>query len=521
MSLEVRQAQQAQAGQNPAQPSMPEGPPVPPGFKFTGPTSQPSQQMGKPSFVQSVEAGAQKVGSSIVGGFEVVRSYTAGPPLPPNATPQQEAQHNAYIAAGIVPGGDLIAIGAKAGVGLAGEIGARIGVGAAFGGFTSALRGASPEQVAEGAAFGAAFMVGATGAGRVAGVVGSKLEASAAAGRYADITREGASPTQRIAMKVTGSQTPAPPVAGAGVQKAMEIGPSGEPLGIPKGAKLTGKGLETTAPEPTQPPRDISNFLQDIEARTPTKAEPPTGGQPKPPNTVVPVSPFTEEVTSGPSGPMKAFISTPRESAFPKPGPSGGGYKGRGATETVYGQEQTAVSYPPGSAFSETERFRGMTEGALPRTSQGFSVPGFGFAVPERIGTNAGAFTETQAVARQPGQLLGQGQGFQEGLGSGVRTTGGTVVQPSQTQQPVQTPNPPKTVPGTSSISPPQSVFGFPRAPPSGGFSASFLQGPSMPKSSRRDKQRFGFREVKHPIGDLFTIRAPTGFKMKKGRGKK
>ena len=454
--------------------------------------------------------------------------------------------------AGIVPGGDLIAVGAKAAAGgILGDIAAKIGVGATYGGLTSAIKNpTNPVAIAEGAAIGGGLFGAGPVVGKLAGGIGSKVADAAAAGRFADITGQDVSITQKAAMRLTGSVTPAPPVGGAGTVKVLEIGPNGEPYGLPPGAKVTGKGLDTTAPEPTQPPRDISNFLQEFEGSTPPTRTGMFEGEPFPPppvrSTPAPAQPTPYSGTPG--TPWKVDFTEPAPSpatvggrplfggeygikpidqAAPvKGGPSGAGagpgYQGgSGGASGAYDFQFDRT--PSGSQFDAAGRFRQTFDqpSAKPAADVGFSwatLPGLGSTpVPPRPKPKGLGSTALLI------QNIGQALQVEPGLSHDPFQTPSQTLIPSQvpTQIPTQTTvtkQVPKTPTPPGEPSPTTLFSDF--TPPRGFGLSGLSSGAAGAERAGPSRKRFLFGEKKNPINILFGGGSLFG-KANKRKGKK
>lgn len=396
---------------------------------------------------------------------------------------------------------------------------------------------------------GGALFGGGPVVGKLGGDIAGAFQSSAAAGRFADISGEGSTFSQRIAMKATGSVTPAPPVGGGGLETAMGIGAKGQPVGISPGARPTGQGFQTTAPETTQPPISLHNFLQDIEGTTPTRfgqgkiETTPGEPTPSPPARSTPV-PATQPPYSGtPGTPFKVDFTEPAPSPATvggrplfggeygiKPidsvppargGPSGMGYRGGGGVGAEADVGTTSLKTPPGSTFDAADRFRSTfdTPGSkfdVFQNAKGATLPGLGTGQSQPssfktatggAGPSGSVFTRgfiIQQALPQLGTNVGQGKGQGAGQGQG-QPPGTTVTQiPTQIQIPVQPPPPPP--PGTTQIQIPVPITIT--QPPRGdaGLSSYFMQPPSMPGGRGGKKQRYGFRQKDYGVGALFNL---------------
>lgn len=488
----IRRAQAQMAGGNPAQPSVSESPPPPQPEQMIRPSVD---RISGSSNVQAPPP-PQKQGfiQTIEGDIAGIRRYTGpppastptpggvGPPSPPTA--QGLARSSAFIAAGIVPGGDVVAVGARAGEGFLETIGAKIGIGAAYGAATSGIKNPDPTAVLEGAALGGGLFAAAPIVGRVAGGIGERIAQ--------------ARPPSTVESEF------------------------GTYSGIPRGEPGIIESIKSTFVKPPSTPgyqlTDVPGGEAPIRAGSfgEVFAQKKFGIEPTP-------SP-SYEFEYGANKPFQYSAVEARQGTFTRTGPSGGGGYGGGGgggPSSRVVTEQQSFRTPPGSPFSETERFRTTFEQPSQAQSVGFrglSLPGLGGLASVRTRAR---LEVAPSVSTTPGQAQQQGQNVTAGQGQAQvqpQTQGqGSVVVP-QTN--------PTTTPGTSSFSPLRtpgaSEFSFPSVSPTGGLGGAFMQGPSMPSDRRRSALRLGFKEKKHPIGDLLGIgvKIPKGFRAKKGRKK-
>lgn len=512
----------------------------------------------KPSNIQNLQVGGVAEPQAAQAAGQTAAYLTPGAAaLKGVGSPGESASARAFdVGVGVlpfVPLGELGAVGR-----VAGSTAGRAALGGAIGAAGGVAYGESPEGVAVSAATGAAgFAIG----GKILG----KLTAEPGPPERTPV------PTQSP-LGEPGEPIPshAPePVAGGGLEQAMEIGPKGEPLGISEGAKPIGQGMATTAPEETQPPRDISLMLQDVEGVMPTKGgtyvqgleteparppPPPSRGQGPDPYTGsyggetklefgdqvagqggAPIA-FDSEYGNLPggrdlSGPMKPldYGASPGhregEPMFTQKGPSGPGGPGSSGGPSAGGrltEEEVYARYPPGSDAPRAGDITALYNPAMERvglfneSGQGVEpIPGLGtipFMAP--VGTSAlkGRSTGiTPDLGQTPdvGQVPAPGQTTVPGITT--VTTPKTTTTPDLTPYQSEVPTPPALIQATKFTE--------------GGLPFPFLQ----PGADRRTKSKrvelFGYSQKRTPVPLLFDFGMGGGGldlgPKKKGRSRK
>ncbi|MDA4119263.1 MAG: hypothetical protein OK436_01625 [Thaumarchaeota archaeon] len=207
---------------------------------------------------------------------------------------------------------------------------------------------------------------------------------------------------------------------------------------------------------------------------------------------------------------------TERQQTFTRSGPSGGGGYGGAGRQFYATQEQGQVArYPPGSPFEETFRFRSAFEQSIQRGPQSDFMIGSVF--PSGLKTKSPLAAKPSTSTSTLPDLANENVQLPRGIP-------GQATIPRQTTTPVTvtttTPPPPPTV--STRSPPPSSEFSFPVAPRGQGV-PYFLQGPSFPSEKKGGRQRFGFKEIKHPVGNILGGSLPIakGFKQTSRRKKR
>jgi hypothetical protein len=328
-----------------------------------------------------------------------------------------------------------------------------------------------------------------------------------------------------------------PPVGGGGLEKAMEIGPKGEPLGTSPGSKMAGQGMATTTPEETQPPRDLSMLLQEMEGPKPQdlystgasrlESEPKAPGIPESKGAPPDLENPNERYLPTPQRPMSGLSSgEPERGPFYRAGSvgagnsltEGGGGGGRYGLVLPQGEDLSYARYPPGSAFSETMRFRAAfepIEEPAP-TTEGSVLP----PILANIGGRE-SLAPMSGISSKPDASQGPDIGQGSLMVPGQRPRTGFA--PWQIPTPVQTPSGGQTpaqgvkeaVVSEAVMAPPESLLAEPQRRP---FAASFSQSYGEKKSKRRTEDVFGFRQLTHGIPSLLDLQIGGAKKRRRGK---